>query len=96
MRAQATRESLPVIIILRSLVRNRLSFVGSHAFVGSHVSISVFTSGFGGAMKQIQIAMRGEAPTVLTRLATRAAGLVRQVPGAVDVGLSRIVETILR
>ena len=50
--------------------------------------VSVFTSGFGGAMKQIQIEMRGEDPTVLTRLAARAAELVRQVPGAVDVGLS--------
>jgi HAE1 family hydrophobic/amphiphilic exporter-1 len=51
-------------------------------------NVSVFTSGFGGAMKQIQIEMRGTDPTVLTRLATKAAGLVRQVPGAVDVGLS--------
>jgi HAE1 family hydrophobic/amphiphilic exporter-1 len=51
-------------------------------------NISVFTSGFGGAMKQIQIEMRGQDPTILTRLATRAAELVRQVPGAVDVGLS--------
>jgi HAE1 family hydrophobic/amphiphilic exporter-1 len=39
-------------------------------------------------MKQIQVEMRGEDPSVLTRLATRAAALVRQVPGAVDVGLS--------
>ena len=51
-------------------------------------SVSVFTSGFGGAMKQIQIEMRGQDPTVLTRLAARAADLVRKVPGAVDVGLS--------
>ncbi|HEY4647943.1 MAG TPA: efflux RND transporter permease subunit, partial [Gemmatimonadales bacterium] len=51
-------------------------------------SVSVFTSGFGGAMKQIQVEMRGEDPTVLTRFATQAADLVRQVPGAVDVGLS--------
>ncbi|MEO8089842.1 MAG: efflux RND transporter permease subunit, partial [Gemmatimonadales bacterium] len=51
-------------------------------------SVSVFTSGFGGAMKQIQIEMRGQDPTVLTRLASRAAALVRKVPGAVDVGLS--------
>jgi hydrophobic/amphiphilic exporter-1 (mainly G- bacteria), HAE1 family len=50
--------------------------------------VSVFTSGFGGAMKQIQVEMRGEDPAVLTRLATSAADLVRQVPGAVDVGLS--------
>src|SRR5919205_1853787 len=32
--------------------------------------------------------MRGEDPSVLTRFAARAADLVRQVPGAVDVGLS--------
>src|SRR5690348_4769579 len=51
-------------------------------------SVSVFTSGFGGAMKQIQVEMRGEDPSVLTRFAARAADLVRQVPGAVDVGLS--------
>jgi hydrophobic/amphiphilic exporter-1 (mainly G- bacteria), HAE1 family len=63
------------------ILRKELSMVGG-------ASVSVFTSGFGGAMKQIQIEMRGEDPTVLTRLATRAAGLVRQVPGAVDVGLS--------
>jgi hydrophobic/amphiphilic exporter-1 (mainly G- bacteria), HAE1 family len=50
--------------------------------------VSVFTSGFGGAMKQIQIEMRGEDPAVLTRLAAQAADQVRQVPGAVDVGLS--------
>jgi HAE1 family hydrophobic/amphiphilic exporter-1 len=64
-----------------SILRRELQRIGG-------ASVSVFTSGFGGAMKQIQIEMRGEDPTVLTRLATRAAGLVRQVPGAVDVGLS--------
>ena len=63
------------------ILRKELSMVGG-------ADISVFTSGFGGAVKQIQIEMRGEDPTVLTRLATRAATLVRQVPGAVDVGLS--------
>jgi HAE1 family hydrophobic/amphiphilic exporter-1 len=51
-------------------------------------SVSVFTSGFGGAMKQIQIEMRGEDPAVLTRLAAAAADEVRRVPGATDVGLS--------
>jgi HAE1 family hydrophobic/amphiphilic exporter-1 len=64
-----------------SILRKELQRIGG-------ASVSVFTSGFGGAMKQIQIEMRGEDPTVLTRLATQAAGLVRQVPGAVDVGLS--------
>src|SRR5215213_1484863 len=51
-------------------------------------NVSVFTSGFGGAMKQIQIEMRGEDPAVLTRLASTAADEVRRVPGATDVGLS--------
>jgi HAE1 family hydrophobic/amphiphilic exporter-1 len=49
---------------------------------------SVFTSGFGGAIKQIQIEMRGPDPVVLTHLAQQAAESVRAVPGAVDVGLS--------
>jgi HAE1 family hydrophobic/amphiphilic exporter-1 len=66
---------------LGATLRQQLSHVGG-------ANISVFTSGFGGALKQIQIEMRGEDPTVLTRLATRAAALVAQVPGAVDVGLS--------
>jgi hydrophobic/amphiphilic exporter-1 (mainly G- bacteria), HAE1 family len=66
---------------LGSILRREVGRVGG-------ASVSVFTSGFGGAMKQIQIEMRGEDPTVLTRLATRAAALVREVPGAVDVGLS--------
>jgi hydrophobic/amphiphilic exporter-1 (mainly G- bacteria), HAE1 family len=66
---------------LGEILRKELARVGG-------ASVSVFTSGFGGAMKQIQVEMRGDDPTVLTRLATRAAELVREVPGAVDVGLS--------
>ncbi len=51
--------------------------------------ISVFTSGFGGAIKSIQIQMKGEDARVLTTLAQRAAqDVVAKVPGAVDVGLS--------
>ncbi len=50
--------------------------------------VSVFTSGFGGAMKSIQIQMKGEDARVLTTLAQRAAAVVAKVPGAVDVGLS--------
>jgi HAE1 family hydrophobic/amphiphilic exporter-1 len=49
---------------------------------------SVFTSGFGGAFKQIQVQMKGTDARVLTALAERAAREVSQVPGAVDVGLS--------
>jgi HAE1 family hydrophobic/amphiphilic exporter-1 len=51
-------------------------------------SISVFTSGFGGALKSIQIQMKGEDARILTTLAQRAAAEVAKVPGAVDVGLS--------
>jgi hydrophobic/amphiphilic exporter-1 (mainly G- bacteria), HAE1 family len=57
----------------------------------SHVAgatVSVFTSGFGGAVKQVQVQMRGPDPVVLTRLAEQAIGSVAKVPGAVDVGLS--------
>jgi HAE1 family hydrophobic/amphiphilic exporter-1 len=49
---------------------------------------SVFTSGFGGAYKQIQVQMKGTDARVLTTLAQRAAQEVSKVPGAVDVGLS--------
>ncbi|HEU4641766.1 MAG TPA: efflux RND transporter permease subunit [Gemmatimonadaceae bacterium] len=52
------------------------------------VKTSVFTSGFGGAYKQIQVEMRGPDANVLTRLAEQAQAMVEKVPGAVDVGLS--------
>jgi HAE1 family hydrophobic/amphiphilic exporter-1 len=49
----------------------------------------VFTSGFGGAYKAIQIQMKGDDARMLTTLAQRAADeVVARVPGAVDVGLS--------
>src|SRR6478672_3199216 len=50
--------------------------------------VSVFTSGFGGAFKSIQIQMKGDDARVLTGLAQRAAAEAAKVPGAVDVGLS--------
>jgi HAE1 family hydrophobic/amphiphilic exporter-1 len=52
------------------------------------VTVSVFTSGFGGAVKQVQVQMRGPDPIVLTRLAEQAIVSVAKVPGAVDLGLS--------
>ncbi len=51
-------------------------------------NVSVFTSGFGGAFKQIQIQMKGTDARVLTQLAEKARDEVMKVPGAVDVGLS--------
>jgi HAE1 family hydrophobic/amphiphilic exporter-1 len=50
--------------------------------------ISVFTSGFGGAFKSIQLELRGPDSRVLTRLAERVKAIAQGVPGAVDVGLS--------
>ncbi len=49
---------------------------------------SVFSSGFGGAYKQIQLELRGPDARTLTRLAEQLQREVEQVPGAVDVGLS--------
>jgi len=66
---------------LGEVLRKELSRVGG-------ANVSVFTSGFGGAFKQIQIEMRGQDPAVLTRLASQAAEEVRTVAGATDVGLS--------
>ena len=66
---------------LGEVLRKELSRVGG-------ANVSVFTSGFGGAFKQIQIEMRGQDPAVLTRLASQAVDEVRTVPGATDVGLS--------
>ncbi len=50
--------------------------------------VSVFTSGFGGALKSIQVQMKGEDARILTTLAQQAAAQVAKIPGAVDVGLS--------
>jgi len=50
--------------------------------------VSVFTSGFGGAFKQIQIQFRGPDELTLVGLAQQAEKIVKTVPGAVDVGLS--------
>jgi HAE1 family hydrophobic/amphiphilic exporter-1 len=47
-----------------------------------------YASGFGGAQKQLQIQLQGTDPTVLGQLAERMAAVVREVKGAVDVGLS--------
>jgi HAE1 family hydrophobic/amphiphilic exporter-1 len=48
----------------------------------------IFASGFGGAQKQLQLQLQGPDPTMLGQLADRVATLVRETPGAVDVGLS--------
>jgi HAE1 family hydrophobic/amphiphilic exporter-1 len=50
--------------------------------------ISVFTSGFGGAFKSIQLELRGPDSRVLTQYAERVKAIAQSVPGAVDIGLS--------
>lgn len=52
------------------------------------VQVSVFTGGFAGAQKEIQLELRGPDAAVLTALAEEAVERTRKVPGAVDVGLS--------
>ncbi len=67
---------------LGQILRDEMKQIGG-------AQVSVFTSGFGGALKAIQIEMKGDDARVLTSLAERAAEeIVAKVPGAVDVGLS--------
>ncbi|MHB1224796.1 MAG: efflux RND transporter permease subunit [Gemmatimonadaceae bacterium] len=49
---------------------------------------AVFTSTFSGNMKQIQLQLRSTDPSELDRAAEQVLAVVKQVPGAVDVGLS--------
>ena len=66
---------------LGQLLRGELERLGG-------ADVSVFTSGFGGAFKQIQLQFRGPDAAVLTRIASAVADSLRTIPGAVDVGLS--------
>ena len=51
-------------------------------------TVAVFTSGFGGAIKQVQLELRGNDPRILQGAADTVLQIVRAIPGAVDVGLS--------
>lgn len=73
----------------RALSQDRLGHVFRDELARiAGVQVSVFTSGFGGAYKQIQMELRGPGSRVLARLAERIRDLARTVPGASDVGLS--------
>src|SRR5690242_15616299 len=48
----------------------------------------IYAAGFGGAQKPLLLQLQGPDPTILGQLADRIATLVRETPGAVDVGLS--------
>jgi HAE1 family hydrophobic/amphiphilic exporter-1 len=51
-------------------------------------TVAVFTSGFGGAIKQVQLELRGNDTRELQAVADSVLRMVRAIPGAVDVGLS--------
>jgi HAE1 family hydrophobic/amphiphilic exporter-1 len=51
-------------------------------------TMTVYTSQFAGQQKQIQLQLRGANAATLSLTAEQLAAQVRQVPGAVDVGLS--------
>src|SRR5438094_262027 len=52
------------------------------------VTLSVFTSDFGGGRKQLQMQLRGNDLAALNQAAEMVREEVRRVPGAVDIGLS--------
>jgi hydrophobic/amphiphilic exporter-1 (mainly G- bacteria), HAE1 family len=52
------------------------------------VTLSVFTSDFGGGRKQLQLQIRGDNLASINAAADTVQRIVKQVPGAVDVGLS--------
>src|SRR5690606_20605439 len=51
-------------------------------------TVAVFTSGFGGAIKQVQLELRGFDARQLQATADSVLQMVRAIPGAVDVNLS--------
>lgn len=52
------------------------------------VNVSVFSGGFGGAFKELQLQLRGPDANILAQLGEQALAATRTVPGAVDVSLS--------
>ena len=74
--------------------KRRVSQVKFGAMLRSEVAriggakVDVYTSGFGGGRKQIQVELRGKDARVLGPLADSVMAVVKRVPNAVDVGLS--------
>jgi hydrophobic/amphiphilic exporter-1 (mainly G- bacteria), HAE1 family len=52
------------------------------------VTLSVFTSDFGGGQKQLQFQLKGNDLAALNTAAEQVMDIVRHTPGAVDIGLS--------
>lgn len=64
-----------------SILREEVKQIGG-------ATVAVFTSGFGGAIKQLQLELRGNDARELQLAADTVLSLIRGLPGAVDVGLS--------
>jgi len=62
-------------------LRTRLRMLGG-------ATAYIYASGFGGAQKQLQLQLQGSDANILQQLADRIEAVVKQTPGAVDVGLS--------
>jgi HAE1 family hydrophobic/amphiphilic exporter-1 len=64
-----------------SILRNEMKNVAG-------VTLAAFTNDFGGGIKQLQVQVRGNDPAAVNAVAEMALAEVKQVPGAVDIGLS--------
>ena len=64
-----------------SVVRDEMKSVGG-------VTLAVFTSDFGGGQKQLQFQLKGNDLAALNVAAEQVMEVVKQTPGAVDIGLS--------
>ena len=64
-----------------ALLRDEVKQIGG-------ATVAVFTSGFGGARKQVQLELRGNDTRQLQGVADSVLKMIRAIPGAVDVGLS--------
>jgi HAE1 family hydrophobic/amphiphilic exporter-1 len=64
-----------------SVLRDEMKNVGG-------VTLAVFTSDFGGGQKQLQFQLKGNDLAALNTAAEQVLQIVKQTPGAVDIGLS--------
>jgi len=68
-------------VALGAVLREEFKQVGG-------ANVSVFSGGFGGAFKEVQLQLRGPDANVLAQLGEKALAAARTAPGAVDVSLS--------
>jgi HAE1 family hydrophobic/amphiphilic exporter-1 len=64
-----------------AVLRNEVRQIGG-------ATVAVYTSGFGGAIKQVQLELRGHDARELQSVADSVLSRLRQIPGAVDISLS--------